>query len=139
MTDQPRYFIGPDGDGEPTLWDRTPDPWNDTEPLALVRRCDVTPEAWAWVVAHQEPALNDSPRRRDSFMESRYTPWGEEEFSVTRLPGGQTVEGPRRIVGAAPGAPFAGDRVTAATTRPRDLLDAAKRQQIRAMIQEGQL
>lgn len=149
MSAEPRYFIAPDGDGEPTLWDRTPDPWNDTEPLALVRRYDVSPEAWAWVLDHQQPPTVPPPRlgsiwcadcgaRRpvvDAFTSGHLERRGEVTYGVHLLDCGHSSEGPATVTAAAPGAPYAGDRAVASCARTRDLLDASKRQQLRDLIQ----
>lgn len=162
MTDEPRYFIAPDGEDEPTLWDRTPDPWNDTEPLALVRRCDVRPETWALITADPvlaavnpdytaapttaaDPGAAWCPECRtrrpitDAFTSGHQERRGEVQYGVTLLDCGHHLQGPASVISAAPGAPYAGDTVTAATHHAGDLLDATKRQQIRDMIQDGQL
>lgn len=41
-----RYFLAPDGEDEPTVWRAT-----DRDPVAVVRRCEVSPEAWGLVTA----------------------------------------------------------------------------------------
>lgn len=69
----------------------------------------------------------------DEFTESRYERSGEYEFTVTKLACGHDVISGDHHVGAAPGAPYAGHgTVVAASTRPRDLHDAAVRSRLSA-------
>ena len=66
----------------------------------------------------------------DQFFASKMEKWGEIDYSVTALDCGHEIQGPDRVVGPAPGAPYAGPSVApAATSRPRDLRAAHRRQQ----------
>jgi hypothetical protein len=42
-----RFFIAPDAEAEPSVWVEGADP---DMPIALVRRCDVTPPTWSLIV-----------------------------------------------------------------------------------------
>jgi hypothetical protein len=43
-----RYFIEPDAEEEPAVWVEGADP---DMPIALVRRCDVSPDTWDLITA----------------------------------------------------------------------------------------
>ena len=62
-------------------------------------------------------------------IEGTYRVYGEVECRVTWLDCGHQAVGPEVVIGAAPGAPYAGPQVAVArTASPRDLQDAAERQ-----------
>ena len=65
----------------------------------------------------------------DQFPESRYEKRGEVEFMVDVFDCGHTNERGEHVVGAAPGAPYAGPQaVIAASTRPADMRAARAEQ-----------
>lgn len=90
------------------------------------------PSAWCPECRTTRPVV-------DQFGAGHMTCDGEVEYGVTELDCGHSLQGPAHVVAAAPGAPYAGERVVAASTRASDLLDAQKRQQLRDLIQDGQL
>ena len=67
----------------------------------------------------------------DRHAESHMTAHGEAGYTVTDLSCGHSLTTDARIIGPAPGAPYAGPQVAvAASHRPRDLRAAQARQRV---------
>lgn len=70
-----------------------------------------------------------SSRVIDRFDAGHMTRAGEVEYAVTALACGHEEQGTEKIIGPAPGVPYAGPQTAvAASTRSRDLLAAHRRQ-----------